>query len=167
MKASIQTLSVLVGILSVVSFIQHLFDIGVFAVAKEALNYYRSIAYFFFGLPARLLGISLPQELIDLWTLSFIGSAAYVKTENIERTRFFRHREYFTSRPYWKFWLFVIFGVSGLGLVVLFSTISPFTYVDEFSEEPLDVLRGAAKNAVLILGGAVVFFLLNAFGPTV
>ena len=102
---------------------------------------------------------------MDFWALSFIGSAAYVKTENIENTRFFRNREKLTSKPYWKYWLFIIFGISGMGLAVLLSALSPFTYVDGFSEELPDVARGAAKNAAFIFGGAIAFFLLNAFAP--
>jgi len=165
MKATIKTLSILVGIFSLVSFILHLIEFNLFTVAKEALEYYRSIAYFFIGFPARLFGLSFPQTLMDFWALSFIGSAAYVKTENIENTRFFRNREKLTSKPYWKYWLFIIFGISGMGLAVLLSALSPFTYVDWFSEEPPDVARGAAKNAAFIFGGAIAFFLLNAFAP--
>lgn len=167
MKETTRLLSVVLGIFSLVSLIQQLFNIGVFEVAREALGFYRSLAYFFLGFPARLLGYSIPHELMDYWILSFIGAAAYIKTKNIEGSRIFRDRKNLTSSRYWKPCLFFILGVSGLGIMVLMWAISPFTYVDEFHEETPDLMRGAAKNALAIFGGAILFFALNAFSPTV
>ena len=167
MKATLKTLSLLVSIFSLVSFVQHFIETDLYKVAGEALEYYRSIAYFFIGLPARLFGFSFPQELMDFWTLSFIASAAYVKTKNIENSRMFRNQDNLTSKPHWKVWLFFIFGISGMGLAVLLWTVSIFTYTDAFNEEPQDLSRGTVKNLALIFGGAIAFFLLNGLAPSV
>jgi len=167
MKDTRRALSILVGIFSLVSLIQQLFNVGVFEVAREALGFYRTIAYFFLGFPARLFGYSFPHVFMDYWALSFIGAAAYVKANNIEGTRFFRYYKNLTSIPYWKLWLFLVFGLTGIGIIVLLSAISPTTYGDEFHEEPPVVMRDAAYNALAIFGGAIVFFALNAFAPTV
>lgn len=137
------------------------------AIAREVIDYYRTIAYFLFGLPAQMFGFQFPGALMDMWTLSFIGAAAYAKTPNIENARFFRRYPAVTDVRYWKFWLLWIFGLSGIGLAVLFGAISPITYVDEFHEEPLDLSKRAGINVLYIIGGAIAFFILNAFGPTV
>jgi len=165
MKKTIRTLGILLGIFSLVSFVQRLFDIGVMAIAREIIDYYRTIAYFFIGLPARMIGFHFPGALMDMWTLSFIGAAAYAKTPKIENARFFRRHPAVTEVRYWKFWLLLIFGLSGIGLAVLFGAISPITYVDEFHEEPLDLSKRAGTNVLYIIGGAIAFFILNAFGP--
>jgi hypothetical protein len=163
MKKTIRILGILFGIFSLVSFTQHLFDIGLMAIASEMIEYYRTVAYFFLGMPARIFGSHFPSALMDMWALSFIGATAYAKTPNIENSRFFRRYPALTRTKYWKFWLCGIFGLSGIGLGVLFWTASPFTYVDEFHEEPLDLSKGAAVNALYIIGGSIVFFILNAF----
>ena len=162
-----RVLGILLGIFSLVSFVQRLFDIGMMAIAREIINYYRTIAYFFIGLPARIFGFHFPDALMDLWTLSFMGATAYAKTPNIENARFFRRYPAVTKVRYWKAWLLMIFGLSGIGLAVLFGAISPITYIDEFHEEPLDLSKRAAINVLYIIGGAIAFFILNAFGPAV
>jgi hypothetical protein len=167
MKKTIRTLSILLGIFSLVIFVQRLFDIGVMAIAREILDYYRTIAYFIIGLPARMIGFHFPGALMDMWTLSFIGAAAYAKTPNIENARFFQRHPAVTEVRYWKCWLLLIFGLSGIGLAVLFGAISPITYVDEFHEAPLDLSKRAGINVLYIIGGAIAFFILNAFGPAV
>jgi hypothetical protein len=53
-----------------------------------------------------------------------------------------------------------------MGLFVLLGAVTPSTYVDEFHEEPLDLWKGAARNALYIFGGALVFFMLNALAPS-
>jgi hypothetical protein len=167
MKKVIRTLSILLGIFSLVSFVQRLFDIGLVAMAGQIIDYYRIIAYFFIGLPGRMIGFHFPSSLMDMWTLSFIGAAAYAKTPNIENARFFRRHPSLTKVRYWKFWLLGIFGLSGIGLAALVGAISPFTYVDGFHEDPLDLSKRAGINVLYIIGGAIAFFIINAFGPTV
>lgn len=167
MKKTIHALGIILGIFSVVSFFQRVFDVGIFKIAHEMIEYYRTVAYFFFDMPARLFGLHFPAVLMDIWTLSFVGAGAYSKTANIERARFFRRFLKLTKPRYWKAMLFVIWGFSGVGLWVLLAAVSPSTYVDAFHEEPLDLSKGAAVNAFYIFGGALVFFVLNAFAPSV
>lgn len=166
MKETIQTLGIILGIISLVSFVQHVLDVGIFSIALEIIEYYRTVAYFFFDMPARLFGFHFPSVLMDMWTLSFIGATAYSRTPNIEKSKFFRRYPRLTRPKYWKSVLLVIGGVSGLGVFVLLAAISPITYVDEFHEEPLDLSKGAAANALYIFGGALLFFVLNAFAPS-
>ena len=167
MKKTIRILGIIAGTFSLVSFVQHLFNIGVMALSQEIIDYYRTIAYFFIGLPTRIVGFQFPGALMDMWTLSFIGAAAYVKTPNIENCRFFRNYPAITRLQYWKCWLLLIFGLSGIGLTVVFWAFSPFTHVDEFHEEPLDLSKNASINVFGIIGGAITFFIFNAFGPTI
>ncbi|NWF91792.1 MAG: hypothetical protein HXY46_02660 [Syntrophaceae bacterium] len=167
MKKTIQILSILIGIISLVSFIQRLFDIGVITICKELIDYYRTIAYFFFNLPLRVFGLHFPKWLMDIWTLSLVGAASYVKTPNIENARFFRLYPVLIKGRYWKLWFLLSLGLSGIGLAFLFVTFWPMTYVDEFHEEPLDLSKRAGMNIFYIIGGAIAFFILNAFGPTI
>jgi hypothetical protein len=94
-----------------------------------------------------------------------MGATAYAKTPNIENSRFFQRYSVITKVRYWKVWLLMIFGLSGIGIAVLFGAISPITYIDKFHEEPLDLSKRAAINVLYIIGGAIAFFIFNAFGP--
>lgn len=161
-----RVLTILVGVISVVSFAQRLFDIGVVATARDAIEYYRAIAHLIFSAPMELLGIRVPPAVTDVWALSFVGASAYARTPKIEQSRFFRRHPGLTGRKYWKVWLLFLFGITGIGLFVLLGAISPITYVDEYHEEPLDLSKGAARNALYVFGGALVFFVLNAFAPS-
>lgn len=160
-------LTIMVGIISVVSFGQRIFDVGLFAIAKDLIEYYREIANWIIAAPIGLLGIKIPPALTDTWALSFVGASAYVRTPKIERSRFFREHPGLTKNKYWKVWLLFLFGLSGIGLFVLLGAITPGSYVDELHEEPLDLSKGAALNAVYIFGGALAFFALNALAPGV
>jgi hypothetical protein len=166
-KNTTDILAILLGIFCLVSFLQRLFDVGLVPLVRDFIDYYRTIAYFFFDMPARMLGFHFPDALMDMWTLSFIGAAAYIKTPNIENARLFHLYPAFTRPRYWKLMLFCILGLSGLGLAVLFGAFSPITYVDAFHEQPLDLSKRSGINIIWIICGAIVFFLLNAFGPTV
>lgn len=165
-EETIRVLSLLVAMISVISFAQRLFDVGMIAVAKDVIGYYREIANLVFAVPMELLGIKVPPALTDVWTLSFVGASAYVRTPKIEDSRFFRMYPWLTHRKYWKVWFLFLFGASGIGLFVLLGAVTPSTYVDEFHEEPLDLSKGAARNALYIFVGALVFFVLNALGPS-
>lgn len=100
---------------------------------------------------------------MDFWTISFIGAGAFVRTPRIEQCRAFRNLPLDPNAIWWKVVVFLVFGFSGIGLVMVLSTVSPFTYVDGFYEETSDLARGAAKNVLLVCVGAVVFFAVNAF----
>ncbi len=163
---TIRALTLLVGVISVISFTQRLFDVGVIAIAKNVIEYYRDIAHLILAAPMELVGIKVPPAVTDAWTLSFVGASAYAKTPRIEQSRFFCRHPELTARKYWKVGLVFLFGITGIGLFVLLSAISPITYVDEFHETPLDLSKGAARNAIYIFGGALVFFVFNAFGPS-
>jgi hypothetical protein len=59
----------------------------------------------------------------------------------------------------WKVAVFLVFGFSGLGIVMVLNTVSPFTYVDGFYEESMDLGRATAKNVLLVCAGAIAFVL--------
>ena len=159
-------LTILVGVISVVSLAQRVFDVGVVAIAKNVIEYYRHIAHLVLAAPMELLGIKVPPAVTDAWALSFVGASAYARTPKIEQSRFFLRYPGLTGRKYWKVWLLFFFGITGIGLFPLLGAISPITYVDGFHEEPLDLSKGAARNALYIFGGAIVFFVLNGFAPS-
>ena len=68
-------ISILVGIVSVVSFLQISFEIGLTKLSFAIVHYYRVIADNTIGLPAKLISIELPQRLIDFWSISFVGAS--------------------------------------------------------------------------------------------
>ena len=164
-RTTIRVLSVLVGTLSVVSFIQSALDVGLTPLLRAFVSFYREIATAAFGLPAALLGLELPQPLVDFWTVSFLGAGAYVRTDGIERCRALRSYKLDPQSTLWKIGLFIAFGFSGLGLGIVLSAVHPLTYVDDFHEEPLDLMMGTAINVLLVGVGAIIFFVVNAFVP--
>ena len=166
MKEALRYLSIILGAISVVSFTQRFIDIGLFETVEVLVEYYRNIAHIVFAVPFDTLGIKIPASLIDVWTLSFVGASAYVAVPNIEDSRFFRVRPNLANYKYWKVAFLFVMGMSGLGIAVLISSLYPNTYVDEFHEEPLDLMKEAAKKVFYILGAAVIFFVLNAFAPS-
>lgn len=99
--------------------------------------------------------------------MSFVGATSYAGTPNIQGARFLRRYPGLTGWKYWKVLVVSVGGFSGLGVAVLLSALSPMTYADEFHEEPMVLARGAAWNAIQIFAGAILFFVLNAFAPSV
>ncbi len=160
---TIRILSILAGTMSVISAVQSLFDIGLLPSLEAIVEFYRGLAASFFGIPAALFGLKLPQPMVDFWTVSFIGAGAYVRTPGIERCRAFRRLPLDPQSVWWKVVVFLIFGLSGLGVAMVLSSVSPFTYVDGFYEEPMDLMRGTAKNVFLVCAGAIAFFAANAY----
>jgi hypothetical protein len=165
-KATLRVLGIVIGTLSMVSFLQAFAKLGLIPVLEELITYYRTIAWLLFALPVSLLGVHPPQALLDIWALSFVGAGAYVLTEGIEKSRAFRSFELDSLPSAWKVGLLIVFGFSGLGIAIILGAIHPFTYVDEFHEEPLDLMKGAAKNILWVCAGLLVFFALNAYAPS-
>ncbi|MCW8914514.1 MAG: hypothetical protein OQK24_01525 [Magnetovibrio sp.] len=153
--------------MSIVSLLQALFDVGLYSVTKELIHYYRTLTQVIFNIPFSFFEINLPTTLTDLWTLSFVGSGAYARTAYIEETRFFMRFPALTTWRYWRVLFTFVWGFSGVGLVFLWIMFTPTTYVDKYHEEPLDLMKGAAINFLYVLLGAVAFFALNAFAPSV
>jgi hypothetical protein len=161
-KETLRVLGVLVGILSLVSFTQAMFSVGLVPVLEEFISFYRGVASYIF----RLIGFIPPQSVLDFWTLSFLGASAYFKTQGIEHSRALRGLNLNPQSPWWRIGLLLILGFSGLGLLVVLSAVHPVTYIDGFHEEPQDLMKGAARNVFLICGGAILFFIFNAYGPS-
>ena len=111
------------------------------------------------------MGLELPQPLVDFWTVSFLGAGAYVRTDGIERCRALRSYKLDPQSTLWTVGLFIAFGFSGLGLGIVLSAVHPLIYVDDFQEEPLDLMKGAALNVLLVGVGAITFFIVKAFAP--
>lgn len=164
-NATLRVLGMLLAALSVVSFVQSVLDVGVLSALQPIVSYYRTIAHAVFGVPAALMGLALPQSLVDFWTVSFVGAGAYVRTEGIERCRAFRDLSLDPQAFGWKLAVFLVFGLSGLGIFVAVAAIWPLTYVDAFHEEPMDLMKGAIANVFLVCVAASLFFVLNAFFP--
>lgn len=164
MNKILKTLTIIVSTLSAVSLISNLFEIGLSGVALKLIEYYQLAATQAFTLNGL---IELHPILIDFWSLSFIGATAYAKTPNIENARFlsfisqkrFNHKE--------RLLIFVIFGFSMLGLTIIFFALNPSTYVDEVHKQPLDLFKGSSKNLAMITTALILFFILNAYAPSV
>ena len=156
-----------VSVLSVISLIQHFFNVGIAEVFSDFLSYYRQLVYQFFGFFGQLFSIQFPEKMMDLWALSFVGAGAYVRTPNIEYNRLFRDRDIWLFPRYWKGLLFVFMGLSFIGLAILLAVFQPQTYVDELSIEPQNLMRGTIINALIVLSGVLVFFSLNAYAPSI
>ena len=154
-------ISILVGIVSVVSFLQISFEIGLTKLSFAIVHYYRVIADNTIGLPAKLISIELPQRLIDFWSISFVGASAYCRVPNIDQSRALR----ITNIPCWRILLFFIMGIFGFGIFVFYAALSPLTYANEYMEEKQDLSRAAIRNLLSIIVGVIVFFFLNAFFP--
>lgn len=164
-QVTCRVLGILVGALSLVSFVQNVLHIGLTSSLQPIVLYYRAIASAVFGIPAALVGLTLPQALVDFWAISFLGAGAYARTEGIERCRAFRDYNFAPHSNGWKLAVFIIFGFTGLGTFVVLAALWPLTYVDAFHEEPMDPMKNAIWNVFLVCAGAVVFFVLNAFAP--
>jgi hypothetical protein len=159
---TIRVLGILIGTLSIVSLTVDVFSIGLRALLLDLVQYYRDLASLTFGLPAGLLGWSAPQPLVDVWSLSFLGATAYVSTPGIASCRALRGLGFEELPLRWRIGLLVSFGFCGLGIGFLVGVANPLTYVDDFQEEPLDLMKGTAVNLALMIAGAVIFFSLNA-----
>lgn len=157
---TIRVLSLVVATMSVVSFTQKIFNIGLGSMANSYIGFYRQISHALFGVPAELIGIRLPVALTDFWVLSFICAGAYVRSKNIEKSRAFRNYNFTEPSVKLRVIIFFIAGFSGLALVVPLSATSISTYTRD------DIMREALKNTVIVLMATVVFFILNGFGPS-
>lgn len=160
-KKTLKILSLIVATISAISFIQKVFDVGLIPIANDFISYYRKIAYIIFGLPAELIGISLPIQLIDFWTISFICAGAYVRSKNIETARAFENINFSKSPIKWKIAIFLVFGFTGIGLFIPQSILSINTYTENYA-----ITREAIKNLFKILTAIATFFVINAFAPS-
>ena len=164
MKKILTPLTIIVSTLSAASLISNLFEIGLSGVVFKLIEYYQLIAtqlFTVFGL------FELNPALIDFWSLSFIGAAAYAKTPNIENARFL---SFISQKPFElkeRLLLFILFGFSMFGLSIIYFALNPFTYVDEMHEQPLDLFKGSSKNLEMITITLSLFFILNAYAPSV
>ncbi|MFH7566537.1 hypothetical protein [Oceanimonas smirnovii] len=146
--------------MSLISFIQRFFSVGLGAMASSFVGYYRMLAHAVFGVPAELLGITLPSSLIDFWALSFVCAGAYVRAKNVEDARAFRHLQLKKTSIKLRVAVFLISGLTGLSLFIPLSAMSIYTYTEG------DITRDALKNLLVILVVVFGFFIFNAFSPS-
>jgi hypothetical protein len=164
-KATLRVLSILVGTLSLVSFAQAMFNVGLVPALEEIITFYRGIAANVFGLLTMLIGFIPPQSVLDFWTLSFLGASAYFRTQGIEQSRALRGLNLNPQSLWWRVGLLLIFGFSGLGLVVVLSAVHPLTYIldlcwgdclfrrERLCAEQIDVLCQRSTFRVAPYGG--------------
>jgi len=161
--ATLRALGVILGTLSLISFAQELLNVGLVPVLEDFMTFYRAVASTVFGL--LLMGFKPPQYVVDFWTLSFLGASAYCRTQGIEKSRALRGLNLNPKSLWWRVGLWLIFGFSGAGFGFVLAAVYPLTYMDSLHGEPLDLMKGAARNVFLICAGAILFFIVNAFGP--
>lgn len=162
MNQILKYLALFVSLLSLVSLFQQFFTVGLSGVFSSVLEYYRLVVSGIF----KVFNIDVPQTLLDLWTISFITSAAYLRTENIENSRLLHKIDVTSLYKHWKIIYFFILGFFFIGLAILFSMLTPQTYVDEMNESPNDLIKGAVSNLVLVVSALILFFALNAYAPS-
>lgn len=150
----------IIAVMSLISFIQRFFSVGLGAMASSFVGYYRMLAHAVFGVPAELLGITLPSSLIDFWALSFVCAGAYVRAKNVEDARAFRHLQLKKTSIKLRVAVFLISGLTGLSLFIPLSAMSIYTYTEG------DITRDALKNLLVILVVVFGFFIFNAFSPS-
>ena len=150
----------IVSVISLISLVQKLFDVGLADFAVTYVEYYRKIAYLIFGWPLEIFNLHMPSALVDFWMLSFICAGSYVRTENLEKSRFFRDYNFPSPSIKLRTVVFFIFGFTGIGFFIPFSVLSIYTYTEN------DITRDALKNLAIIIGGTLLFFVLNAFAPS-
>lgn len=164
-KATLTVLGVIFGTVSLVSFAQHMFNVGLVPVLEEFITFYRGMVAYVLWPLTTLIGFMPPQSIIDFWMLSFLGASAYFWTPHIEQCRALRGWNLNPRALWWRVGLLLIFGFSGAGLGFVYSAVYPLTYMDSLHEEPQDLMKGAAMKVLLICAGAILFFVLNAYMP--
>ena len=158
-KILFKILSIIVGALSLISLTVHYFDIGLNSLYYDIVEYYRNIAIKIYG----FIPVDIPMKIVDLLNLSAIGAFAYVRTPNIQYSRLMRMFDERTLFKYWKVVLFVFMWLTCIGILIVYSSILPVTYLDESQ----DLMRGAVKNMLLSIIILMLFFVLNAFSPSI
>ena len=152
-------LAIFISVLSLASLIQNIFYTGLKSVFFEIISYYRFIPVSIF----QIMNLNVSKILMDLWVLSFIGAGAYVRTPNIECSRFLRCFNTKRFIKHWRSLYFLILGISLVGCGILLTMLSPFSYIDSMNDEPSTLLKGAVKNVILIIFVLLWFFAINAY----
>jgi len=150
----------IIASMSLISFIQRFFSVGLGELASSFVSYYRKLAHAVFGVPAELIGITLPSSLIDFWAVSFVCASAYIRAKNVEDARVFRHLQLKKPSIKLRSAVFLISGFTGLSLFVPLSAASIYTYTDG------DITRDALSNLLTIFAVVLIFFVLNGFSPS-
>lgn len=150
----------IIASMSLISFVQRVFSIGIGAIATSFIDYYRRLAHTVFSFPAELFGVAIPDTLVDFWALSFVCAGAYAKSKNVEFARFFKFLKLEKQSIKLRVFVFFIFGFTGVSLFIPLSVLSISTYVER------DITRDALKNLMIISLIVILFYILNAFSPS-
>lgn len=174
----------IISAISLVSFLQHLLNVGLSPVLHEGLGYYRHIAGVIFGY---LLGWvryiiphwTLPPLYRDLLTISFVGSAGYLRGIAIGTLEQFEEKwdevhesENIRVSARVTLWIgstiiWFIVGVSLLGmLAIVFSFVMFLTFFTPKGARDEQLHRKSVLIASSVFGstaGVAVFFIVNAY----
>ena len=107
------------------------------------------------------LGVELKNNIKSSWWSSMV-----YESDNIEGSRLLRDVDTRKFIRHWKIIYFFCLGISFIGLGILLTIIYPLTYVDELQSEPANLIRSSARNVIFIVLGLFVFFVLNAYAPS-
>ncbi|AEY00073.1 hypothetical protein GU3_01580 [Oceanimonas sp. GK1] len=162
MNKTLQPLAIILSMLSLISLIQHSFDVGLKGVFLDFIQYYRLI----FSKFIELFHVELPQYFLDLWVLSFVAAGAHIRTDGLENARLFREFKSITTFRYWKPVYFFLIGFTFIGCLFFTSILSPQTYIDEMNLESQIILRKTIRNLFVVIGGMLLFFATNAYTPS-
>jgi len=117
-------LSIVFASLSLISLLQHITDVGLVSIFSDLVTYYRNASQQLFIIFELLFSINIPQEIKDLWLLSFIGAGAYIKTPDIQNNRLLRNFEISQENKYWKPIFFLLMGSSFIGVSILLTVFN-------------------------------------------
>lgn len=163
MKPYLNSLTYILATLSLASLISNLAEIGLTGIMADIVKYYRVVSYDIFTLNGL---IEVNRTIVDLWTISFIGAAAYAKSPNIRNSRLISSLKLNSFGNVHRIVVFVTFGLTMLGIAVVYYALNPFTYVDDMHERPLDLFKDSSNNLVIIGSALAVVFAYNAYAPS-
>lgn len=163
---------------SLFSLSQSVLSFGVGPILSDFLTYYRTLGAWVFGSVGALFGWTFPVWLIDLWILSGLASAAFVRAASGQWADEKRRKaagEPELSRLNKSLvdcfrWL--VFTVTFVGLINLMLSIFPVIFGffgrSGLGNEKSDrIFRKQFFHFLIIIAGLGVFFAVNAYGPAV
>lgn len=163
MSKTLNIIAIIIGILSIVSLSSRAFELGLNTIFSDLINYYREASSRFWEIITFPIPLKIHSNIIDLWNLSFLGAGAYVKTEGIENSRALSNIDTKKLPKWWKIIYFFILGFSFIGVAFTLSIISVDTYL--FKDR--DIMRRSNRNILVIISGVILYFIMNAYAPSV
>ena len=163
---------------SLFSLSQSILSFGVGPILSDLLTYYRTLGAWVIGSVGALFGWTFPVWLIDLWILSGLASAAFVRAASGQwadekRRKAAGEPERSTlNKSLVDVFRWLLFTVTFIGLINLILSIFPVLF-GFFGRSGLGndnsdrIFRRQFFHFLIIIAGLGAFFAMNAYGPAV